>query len=53
MRRVAQARVQVLALLETAGVLTNLHDLRLDLINEGGRTGRVVEGDKVTNVDKE
>ena len=52
MARVAQPLVQVVALLEAAGALAYLHDLRLDLGHEGRGAGRIVERDEVANVDQ-
>lgn len=52
MGRVAQTGVQVIPLLETAGTLADLHDLRLDLSHKGHRPRWVVERDKIANVDE-
>lgn len=52
MGRVVQTGVQVIPSLEAARAGANLHDLRLDLGHERHSTGRVVERDKVANVDE-
>lgn len=52
MDRMAQPFVQVVTLLEAAGALADLHNLRLDLGHEGRGTGRIVERDIVANVDE-